>query len=141
MPTSLVCASHSPLLYCYAKQPRDWEKLQRAFSARAQAITDFEPELVIAFGSDHFNGFFLKTMPAFCVGLSAEAVGDIGGFAGPLNVPEELSLNCVEYLRANDIDSAVSYKMTVDHAFSQTILSYSVHEQNARWLHPVDVCA
>ena len=121
MPTSLVCASHSPLLYCYAKQPRDWDKLQLAFSARAQAVTDFEPELVIAFGSDHFNGFFLKTMPAFCVGLSAEAVGDIGGFAGPLNVPEELSLNCVEYLRANDIDSAVSYKMTVDHAFSQTI--------------------
>ena len=121
MTTSLICASHSPLLYCYAREPEDWEGLQQAFSARAQAVAEFAPELVVAFGSDHFNGFFLKTMPAFCVGLGAEAAGDIGGFAGPVNVPEETAAACVEYLRANDIDSAVSYSMTIDHAFSQTI--------------------
>lgn len=121
MKTSLVCASHSPLLYCYAKEPQDWQALQNAFSERAQAIADFDPELIIAFGSDHFNGFFLKTMPAFCVGLRAEAAGDIGGFSGPLNVPEDLAVACTEYLRSKDIDPAVSYQMTVDHAFSQTI--------------------
>ena len=121
MTTSLICASHSPLLYCYAREPEDWDGLQQAFAARAQAIAEFDPELVIAFGSDHFNGFFLNTMPAFCVGVSAEATTDIGGFAGPLNVPEETAISCVEYLRANDIDAAVSYSMTVDHAFSQTI--------------------
>ena len=121
MTTSLLCASHSPLLYCYAREPEDWEGLQQAFTARAQAVAEFDPELVIAFGSDHFNGFFLKTMPAFCVGLSAEAAGDIGGFAGPVNVPEGTAAACVEHLRANDVDAAVSYKMTIDHAFSQTI--------------------
>ena len=121
MTTSLVCASHSPLRYCYAREPEDWEGLQQAFAARAQAVAEFDPELVIAFGSDHFNGFFLKTMPAFCVGLSAEAAGDIGGFAGPVNVPEGTAAACVEHLRANDVDAAVSYRMTIDHAFSQTI--------------------
>ena len=121
MRTSLVCASHSPLLYCYAREPEDWDGLQRAFAARAQAVAEFDPELVIAFGSDHFNGFFLKTMPAFCVGLDAEAAGDIGGFAGPLDVPGETAADCVEYLRNNAIDPAVSYSMTIDHAFSQTI--------------------
>lgn len=121
MTTSLVCASHSPLLYCYAREPEDWDGLQRAFSDRSHAILQFDPELVFAFGSDHFNGFFLKTMPAFCVGLSAEAAGDIGGFAGPVNVPETTAIACVEYLRNNDIDAAVSYSMTIDHAFSQTI--------------------
>lgn len=121
MTTSLICASHSPLLYCYAREPEDWKGLQQAFTTRAQAVAEFDPELVIAFGSDHFNGFFLKTMPAFCVGLSAGAAGDIGGFAGPLNVPEGMAAACVEYLRANDIDAAVSYSMTIDHAFSQTI--------------------
>ena len=121
MTTSLVCASHSPLLYCYTREPGDWEGLQQAFAARAQAVAEFDPELVIAFGSDHFNGFFLKTMPAFCVGLSAEAAGDIGGFAGPVSVPEETAAACVEHLRHNDIDIAVSYRMTIDHAFSQTI--------------------
>ena len=121
MTTSLVCASHSPLLYCYAREPGDWEELQQAFAARAQAVAEFDPELVIAFGLDHFNGFFLKTMPAFCVGLSAGAAEDIGGFAGPVSVPEDTAIACVEHLRNNDIDTAVSYSMTVDHAFSQTI--------------------
>ncbi len=121
MSTSLICASHSPLLYCYAREPEDWDGLQRAFAERTQAVSEFDPELVFAFGSDHFNGFFLKTMPAFCVGFSAEAAGDIGGFAGPVNVPEETAVACVEYLRNNDIDSAASYEMTIDHAFSQTI--------------------
>ncbi|MDE0157668.1 MAG: 3-carboxyethylcatechol 2,3-dioxygenase, partial [Gammaproteobacteria bacterium] len=107
MTTSLVCASHSPLLYCHAREPEDWEGLQQAFTARAQAVAEFDPELVIAFGSDHFNGFFLKTMPAFCIGLSAEAARDIGGFAGPVNVPEGTAVACVEHLRHNDIDTAV----------------------------------
>ena len=120
-PAMLVCASHSPLLYCYAKEPEHWDALQHAFAERAKAISEFDPELVFAFGSDHFNGFFLKTMPAFCVGLDAEAAGDIGGFAGPVNVPEDTALACAEYLRANDVDTAVSYRMTIDHAFSQTI--------------------
>lgn len=121
MRTSLVCASHSPLLYCYAREPEDWDGLQSAFAERARAVAEFDPELVVAFGSDHFNGFFLKTMPAFCVGFSAEAAGDIGGFAGPLDIPGEIAVDCVEYLRNNDIDPAVSYRMTIDHAFSQTI--------------------
>ena len=121
MTTSLVCASHSPLLYCHAREPEDWDGLQQAFAARAQAVAEFDPELVVVFGSDHFNGFFLKTMPAFCVGLSAAATADIGGFAGPVNVPEEAATACVEHLRAADVDAAVSYAMTLDHAFSQTL--------------------
>jgi len=121
MTTSLICASHSPLLYCYAKEPDDWEALKAAYKAREDAVRDFDPELVIAFGADHFNGFFLKLMPAFCVGLKATAVGDIGGFAGPLDVPGDLAEDLVHYLRRNDIDPAVSTDMTIDHAFSQTI--------------------
>ena len=121
MSTQLICASHSPLLYCYEKEPQDWEGLQRAFKESAAMVAAFDPELIIVFGSDHFNGFFLKTMPAFCVGLQAEAAGDIGGFAGLVNVPEELATACVESLRAQGIDTAVSYRMLLDHAFSQTL--------------------
>ena len=110
--------------------------MQQAFSDRAQAIASFDPELVIAFGSDHFNGFFLKIMPAFCIGIGAEACNDIGGFAGTLDVPDKLALECVEYLRAHDIDSAVSHKMTVDHAFSQTI-QIALGDLRARPLIPV----
>ncbi len=121
MTTSLICASHSPLLYCYAKAPDDWEALQAAFRAREEAVQNFDADLVVAFGGDHFNGFFLKLMPAFCVGLKATAVGDIGGFEGALDVPGEVATDIVNHLRQNDVDPAASTDMTIDHAFSQTI--------------------
>ena len=121
MTTSLLCASHSPLLYCFAKQPDCWDELQTAFRIRQEAVVAFDPELVIAFGSDHFNGFFLNLMPSFCVGLTATAAGDIGGFAGKLDVPSDTATALVEHLRANDVDPATAAQMTVDHAFSQTL--------------------
>lgn len=121
MKTRLICASHSPLMYCYKKEPEHWGDLQAAFNEQKQAIESFDPELVIAFGSDHFNGFFLRLMPAFCIGLKAEAVADIGGFPGKLDVPGDLAAQLTESLRADNLDPAVSYEMTVDHAFSQTI--------------------
>jgi 2,3-dihydroxyphenylpropionate 1,2-dioxygenase len=119
--TSRICASHSPLLYCYAQAPKEWPELQQAFAARTEAVEKFDPELVFAFGADHFNGFFLKLMPSFCVGLNSTAVGDIGGFAGALDVPTETAIEAVNFLRANDVDPATSTDMTIDHAFSQTI--------------------
>ena len=121
MTTSLICASHSPLLYCYANPPQDWDALQAAYQTRAAAAQSFDADLVVAFGADHFNGFFLKLMPAFCIGLKAAAVGDIGGFSGTLDVPSDIAIEVVNHLRKNDVDPAVSTNMTVDHAFSQTI--------------------
>ncbi|MGW8192663.1 MAG: DODA-type extradiol aromatic ring-opening family dioxygenase [Desulforhopalus sp.] len=121
MNTRLICASHSPLLYCYKREPERWNELQSAFKVQAEAIKAFDPELVIAFGSDHFNGFFLKMMPSFCVGFQATAVADIGGFPGPFDVPEDLAKKLAADLRGQKMDPGVSYKMTVDHAFSQTI--------------------
>ena len=121
MNSALVCASHSPLLYCYDKAPADWDAICEGF-ARAKAFVDeFAPDLVIVFGADHFNGFFLNLMPAFCVGLAAEATGDIGGFSGRLDVPADTAMDCINHLRRHDIDAAVSYQMTIDHAFSQTL--------------------
>lgn len=121
MKSALVCASHSPLLYCYDKAPADWDAICDGFSRARAFVEDFAPDLVFVFGADHFNGFFLDLMPAFCIGLAAEATGDIGGFSGTLDVPAAVAMNCVTQLRANDIDVAVSYQMTIDHAFSQTL--------------------
>lgn len=121
MISSLICASHSPLLYCYARPPTDWDALQQAYKEREAAAKAFDADFVVAFGADHFNGFFLKLMPSFCIGLKASAVGDIGGFAGPLDVPTGIATEMVNYLRKNDVDPAVSTDMAIDHGFSQTI--------------------
>jgi len=118
---ALVCSSHSPLMYCYARPPACHEATERLFAERHEAIRAFDPELVIVFGTDHFNGFFLDLVPPFCAGLKCSAVADIGGFAGPLQVPAEIALACIRSVRAADVDLAVSYSMTVDHGFSQTM--------------------
>ena len=118
---ALVCASHSPLIYCYARPPACHEESERQYAQRAAEIRAFDPELVIVFGPDHFNGFFLDLMPPFCAGLKCQAVGDIGGFAGPLRVAGDEALACIQAVRAAGVDLAVSYDMTVDHGFSQTM--------------------
>ena len=119
--TRLICASHSPLMYCFKKKPENWDDLQNGFEEQAREIEKFDPDLVIAFGSDHFNGFFLNMMPSFCIGFQAEAVGDIGGFPGRLEVPREFAEGLAIELRKKHLDPGVSYQMRVDHAFSQTI--------------------
>ena len=118
----IVCASHSPLLYCYARRPETFDQIEAVVERLEGEIEAFDPELVVMFGSDHFNGFFLNLMPAFCVGLAATAAADIGGFAGSLDVPEAIAMSLVEQVRAGGVDVAVSYDMGVDHAFSQTIV-------------------
>ena len=71
------------------------------------------------FGPDHYNGFFLKLMPSFCVGLACRSVADIGGSAGTFDVPEDVATALAEALHRDDIDIAVSRRMVVDHGFSQ----------------------
>ena len=121
MNTSLLCASHSPLMSCFAKEPEVWRELQEAYANRAAAVTDFDPDIVIAFGSDHYNGFFLKLMPAFCIGFAAHAVADIGGTPGALDVDSAEATALLKFLRGKDLDPASSTDMTLDHAFSQSI--------------------
>lgn len=121
MSTALVCSSHSPLLYCFDKPPLEWDAIQTAFQTSRDFVAAFNPELVFIFGTDHFNGFFLNTMPAFCIGLAADATADIGGYSGKLDVPENIAIQAIEHLRANGLDPAVSYQMTIDHGFSQTL--------------------
>jgi 2,3-dihydroxyphenylpropionate 1,2-dioxygenase len=108
-------------MYCFARKPACYEETERLFAERAAAVRAFDPELVIVFGPDHFNGFFLNVMPPFCAGLRCVAVGDIGGFAGSLRVPADDAMSLIGYVRESGVDLAVSYDMTVDHGFSQTM--------------------
>jgi len=108
-------------MYCWARAPDCHDAVEELFRTRAASIRAWDPELVIIFGPDHFNGFFLRLMPPFCAGTQCTAAGDIGGFAGTLNVPMDDALNCIAAARSADVDLAASYQMTVDHGFSQAL--------------------
>lgn len=121
MPLHLECLSHTPLHGYYDPAPAvvaEVERKQRAARARVEA---FDPELVIVFAPDHYNGFFYDVMPPFCIGVEATAIGDFKSLAGPLAVPKELALECARFVLAREIDVAVSYRMQVDHGCAQAL--------------------
>jgi 2,3-dihydroxyphenylpropionate 1,2-dioxygenase len=121
MATMLACVSHSPIIMVRAKAPVDEPAILRLYQQCTEAIRQFNPELTVIFGSDHFAGFFLDVMPPYCIGLAAESVGDVGGFSGTLSVPADLGRALLLALRDSGFDPAVSHHMTVDHAFSQPL--------------------
>jgi 2,3-dihydroxyphenylpropionate 1,2-dioxygenase len=115
-----ICASHSPLMLVDMPDsaPGRQKRFESALAARAQAVAEYDPELVVVFGPDHFNGLFYDLMPAFCIGTAAHGTRDWGIAEGPLDVPRELALACIEAVRAADIDVALSHRMKVDHGLT-----------------------
>src|SRR5215475_9232519 len=72
-------------------QPDVHAQFFRELDACAGALRAFNPDLVVVFGPDHFNGFFYELMPAFCIGTAAEAGTDWRLESGALRVPHEVA--------------------------------------------------
>ena len=119
MSVAIVCASHTPLMYRGPASNETEQRVRTAFERLGAFVKEFEPDYIIQFAPDHFNGFFYDLMPSFCVGAGAVSLGDWGGGTGPLDVPEQTALALVDHARAEDFDVAVSYRMPVDHGFVQ----------------------
>lgn len=96
-------------------------RVDGALASARSFVEDFDPELVVIFAPDHYNGFFYDMMPPFCVGGRAEAVGDFNTPAGPLSVDRRAALALTEGALAAGIDTALSERMIVDHGFSQPL--------------------
>jgi len=119
MTLALLATSHSPLLE-YADLPADVSgELEAAFDEARRFVRDFDPDLVVNFAPDHYNGFFYRLMPPFCIGYAAESIGDYNSQAGRLDVPEDVARDLAEAVMADGIDLAVSLDMRVDHGAVQ----------------------
>ncbi|SHE50438.1 2,3-dihydroxyphenylpropionate 1,2-dioxygenase [Lampropedia hyalina DSM 16112] len=121
MTARLQCLSHTPLVGHVDPAQDVLHEVRQTIAEARDWIATFDPELVVLFSPDHFNGFFYDTMPPFCIGMQAHAIGDFGTPAGPLNVPQELARDCVQALLEDGVDVAMSYTMQVDHGFSQPL--------------------
>lgn len=121
MPMHLECLSHTPLHGYYDPAPEIVAEVERVHAAARARVEAFDPELVVVFAPDHYNGFFYEVMPPFCIGVAASAIGDFNSLAGPLDVPRELALGMAEAVMAQDLDVSVSYRMQVDHGCAQAL--------------------
>jgi 2,3-dihydroxyphenylpropionate 1,2-dioxygenase len=86
-------------------------------------VRGFDPELVVIFAPDHYNGFFYKAMPPFCIGSAATGVGDYGTYSGALDVPEDIAAACAAAVLDAGVDVAFSASMDVDHGTTQPLQS------------------
>ncbi|RQT45775.1 3-carboxyethylcatechol 2,3-dioxygenase [Burkholderia cepacia] len=121
MPIHLECMSHTPLHGYFDPSPKVVAEVELVQRAARERVDAFDPELVIVFAPDHYNGFFYDVMPQFCIGVSATAIGDFGSAAGPLPVAHDVALALADAALASDIDVAVSYRMQVDHGCAQAL--------------------
>jgi 2,3-dihydroxyphenylpropionate 1,2-dioxygenase len=113
--------SHSPLLNLPGPSPELLDDIGSALTGAREFVREFDPELVVIFTPDHYNGFFYRLMPPFCIGTAASGVGDFGTHAGPLNVPEGIATRCAESLWNAGVDVAISASMDVDHGTVQPL--------------------
>ncbi|OBE97423.1 3-(2,3-dihydroxyphenyl)propionate dioxygenase [Mycolicibacterium elephantis] len=113
--------SHSPLLNLSGPSRDLLDEIEAALADARQFVTDYDPELVVIFSPDHYNGFFYRTMPPFCIGTAAQGVGDYDTHAGPLDVPAEIANDCARAVLESGIDLAISASMDVDHGTVQPL--------------------
>ena len=113
--------SHSPLLELSQPPAELTADVETAFAAARKFVTEYDPELVVVFGPDHYNGFFYELMPQFCVGLAATSIGDFGSTPGPLDVPKDVAQGLAQAALDGGVDLAVSLRMEVDHGMVQPL--------------------
>ena len=121
MTAAAVGLSHSPLIGKNDPEPDVLERVETAVQAARAFVKDFAPDLVVLYAPDHYNGFFYREMPPFCLATEAHSVGDFGSTAGPLSVDSEAANALAKGVLERGVDLTISARMTVDHGFAQPL--------------------
>jgi 2,3-dihydroxyphenylpropionate 1,2-dioxygenase len=121
MTTAAVGLSHSPLIGKNDPSPEVVARVDVAVEGARAFVKAFDPDLVVLFAPDHYNGFFYKEMPPFCLATEAHSVGDFGSESGPLSVDAEAARALVGGVLDRGVDLTVSARMSVDHGFAQPL--------------------
>jgi 2,3-dihydroxyphenylpropionate 1,2-dioxygenase len=118
---ALLAMSHSPLLHEVQPSPEVKAEVDAGIAEAQRFVKEFDPDLIINFGPDHYNGFFYNLMPPFCVGYEAFSIGDFGSQAGQLDVPYDLAQSMAQAIIDSGVDTAISLHMEVDHGAIQPV--------------------
>ena len=121
MSIKLKCLSHTPLRGLNDPGADVVAEVDAILAKSRAEVEAFDPELIVIFAPDHYNGLFYDLMPPFVIATSAESVGDYQTMLGSLSVPKDLALDLAKHILTSDIDIAISHRLQVDHGCTQTL--------------------
>ena len=119
MTAALLAMSCTPLFDNVDPGPEAASAVHVALDRARSFVHDYDPDLIVNFAPDHYNGFFHELVPPFCIGFEAVSIGDYGSQAGPLDVPTTTVIDLANYVLDAGLDTAVSPRMEVDHGAVQ----------------------
>ncbi|MBX3670836.1 MAG: 3-carboxyethylcatechol 2,3-dioxygenase [Rhodocyclaceae bacterium] len=121
MTIQLKCLSHTPLRGLNDPGAEVEAEVDQVLTKARAEVEAFDPELIIIFAPDHYNGLFYDLMPPFVIATAADSVGDYKTMLGPLSVPKDLALDLAKHILDSDVDIAISHRLQVDHGCTQTL--------------------
>jgi len=121
MNVKLKCLSHTPLKGFNDPDIAIVTEVKKVIEDARREIDAFDPELIVIFAPDHYNGLFYDLMPPFVIATAAESVADYGTLPGALNIPRDVAMDLTRHILNNDIDISLSHRLQVDHGCTQTL--------------------
>lgn len=121
MSIKLKCLSHTPLRGLNDPGADVVAEVDAILAKSRAEVEAFDPELIVVFAPDHYNGLFYDLMPPFVIATAAESVADYQTLPGPLSVPGDLALDMAKFILDSDLDIAISHRLQVDHGCTQTL--------------------
>src|SRR5574343_591439 len=98
MKLALKCLSHTPLRGLNDPGAEVEAEVAAALAQARAEVEAFDPELIVVFAPDHYNGLFYDLMPPFVIATAAESVADYQTLPGPLSIPRDLALELTRHL-------------------------------------------
>jgi 2,3-dihydroxyphenylpropionate 1,2-dioxygenase len=121
MAVHLKCLSHTPLRGLNDPGADVTAEVDRALARARAEVETFDPELIVIFAPDHYNGLFYDLMPPFVLATEAISVGDYMTTPGPLNTARDIAAQLAVHVLDHDVDLAISHRLQVDHGCAQTL--------------------
>lgn len=121
MTLAVAALSHAPSFGNVDPGGSTFAEIQSAIDDVKAFVADYDPEVVVVFGPDHFNGQLYSLITPWAVGAQAEGIGDYNTTEGPLPVDSETARELHAHVLEQGIEIGRSERMKVDHGVVQPL--------------------
>lgn len=121
MTLAVAALSHAPSFGNVDPGGSTFAEINSAIDEVRAFVADFDPEAVVVFGPDHFNGQLYSLITPWAVGAQAEGIGDYNTTEGALPVDSELARELHARVLEQGIEIGRSERMKVDHGVVQPL--------------------